>query len=134
MHAELRNVSYNETDPKNGAAVAAATSTRELAHPAREEIRLEGVLHALADPLRLGIVRDMAAVQGEVTCSYFDLPVTKSTSTHHFRVLRESGVVQQVYRGTAKMNGLRREDLDALFPGLLDSVLGAAASQAFRDG
>jgi hypothetical protein len=47
-------------------------------------------------------------------------------------VLRESGVIRQVYRGTAKMNGLRADDLDALFPGLLDSVLGAAARQQER--
>ena len=44
------------------------------------------------------------------------LPVTKSTSTHHFRVLRESGVIRQIYRGTAKMNALRRDDLDAALP------------------
>ncbi len=62
------------------------------------------------------------------------LPVTKSTTTHHFRVLRESGVIRQVYRGTAKMNGLRRDDQDDLFPGLLDSVLSAAARQAGHVG
>ncbi|MFE3598395.1 ArsR/SmtB family transcription factor [Streptomyces sp. NPDC059096] len=111
-----------------------ATSTRELAHPPCTEIRLEGVLHALADPLRLRIVREMAAADGELSCSDFDLPVTKSTTTHHFRVLRENGVVRQVYRGTAKMNGLRREELDALFPGLLGGVLDAAAAQEARLG
>ncbi|MEE1801194.1 helix-turn-helix domain-containing protein [Streptomyces sp. JV176] len=118
----------------SGAAVTAATSTRELAHPPCTEIRLEGVLHALADPLRLRVVRDLAVADGELSCSHFDLPVTKSTTTHHFRVLRESGVIRQVYRGTAKMNGLRRDDLDALFPGLLGSVLGAAAAQEVRLG
>ncbi|MER7171423.1 ArsR/SmtB family transcription factor [Streptomyces mesophilus] len=109
-----------------------ATSSRELAHPAREEIRLESVLHALSDPMRMQVVRELAEAEGELSCSYFDLPVTKSTTTHHFRVLRESGVIQQVYRGTAKMNGLRRDDLAALFPGLLDSVLDAAARQERR--
>ncbi|WP_326665283.1 ArsR/SmtB family transcription factor [Streptomyces sp. NBC_00385] len=121
-----------------GATVTPATATdpaagaRTLAHPAREEIRLESVLHALSDPVRLCVVRELAAADGELTCSRFDLPVTKSTSTHHFRVLRESGIVQQIYRGTAKMNGLRREDLEALFPGLLDRVLEAANLQAGR--
>ncbi|GAA1376463.1 ArsR/SmtB family transcription factor [Streptomyces beijiangensis] len=114
--------------------MATAPSTRELAHPAREDIRLEGVLHALADPMRLSVVRDLAAADEELSCSQLVLPVTKSTTTHHFRVLRESGVIQQVYRGTAKMNGLRREDLDALFPELLDSVLAAASGQADRLG
>ncbi|XKK60496.1 ArsR family transcriptional regulator [Streptomyces sp. ARC32] len=110
---------------------ASAAGTRELPHPTRAAIRLEGVLHALSDPVRLRIVRDLAADGGALfACSYFDLPVTKSTTTYHFRVLRESGVIRQTYRGTAKMNGLRRDDLDALFPGLLDALLAAAARQA----
>lgn len=113
---------------------APAASSRELPHPAREEIRLEGVLHALADPMRLLIVRELAADGDELSCSQFDLPVTKSTTTHHFRVLRESGVIRQVYRGTAKMNGLRKDDLDGLFPGLLDRLLDAADRQAARLG
>ncbi|WP_328504195.1 ArsR family transcriptional regulator [Streptomyces sp. NBC_00457] len=112
----------------------AATTSRDLPHPARDEIRLEGILHALADPMRLQIVRELATDGGELSCSRFDLPVTKSTTTHHFRVLRESGVIRQIYRGTAKMNGLRRDDLDGLFPGLLDTLLDAAARQAVRLG
>ncbi|GGW11990.1 transcriptional regulator [Streptomyces capoamus] len=111
-----------------------ASTGRALPHPDREEIRLEGVLHALSDPMRLRIVRELAAGEAELSCSQFELPVTKSTTTHHFRVLRESGVIRQVYRGTAKMNGLRRDDLDGLFPGLLDSLLAAAERQAGRGG
>ncbi|MEV6652469.1 transcriptional regulator [Streptomyces sp. NPDC051219] len=109
-----------------------ASSSRELVHPGRDEIRLESVLHAFSDPMRLMVVRHLAAAEDELSCSHFELPVTKSTTTHHFRVLRESGVIQQTYRGTAKMNGLRRADLDALFPGLLDRVLAAAAGQEAR--
>lgn len=109
-----------------------AAGGRALPHPSRAEIRLEDVLHALADPVRLRVVRELARQGRELTCSEFELPVTKSTSTHHFRVLRDSGVIQQVYRGTAKMNGLRRGDLDALFPGLFDCVLAAAALQDER--
>ncbi|MER5743338.1 ArsR/SmtB family transcription factor [Streptomyces sp. NPDC002225] len=115
-------------------APAAEAGGRVLDHPARDEIRVEAVLHALSDPVRLCIVRELAAAESELSCSCFDLPVTKSTTTHHFRVLRESGIVQQVYRGTAKMNGLRRDDLEELFPGLLDHVLDAAARQARRIG
>jgi DNA-binding transcriptional ArsR family regulator len=119
----------------SGATVTTpAVSSRDLPHPAREEIRLEAVLHALSDPMRLRIVRELAAERDELSCSHFDLPVTKSTTTHHFRVLREAGVIRQVYRGTAKMNGLRRGDLDALFPGLVDALLGAAVRQAARLG
>ncbi|MFE9609660.1 ArsR/SmtB family transcription factor [Streptomyces sp. NPDC006012] len=110
----------------------ASVTSRDLPHPERGEIRLAGVLHAFSDPLRLQIVQELAADGGELPCSHFDVPVTKSTSTHHFRVLRETGVIRQVYRGTAKMNGLRRDDLDDLFPGLLDCLLVAAAQQTAR--
>jgi DNA-binding transcriptional ArsR family regulator len=96
-----------------------------LPHPAREEIALAGVLHALSDPMRLRIVAGLAA-QDDRTCKSFDLPVTKSTCTHHFRVLREAGVIRQRLEGTTKLNCLRREDLEARFPGLLGSVLRAA--------
>ncbi|GGS61496.1 transcriptional regulator [Planobispora rosea] len=108
--------------------------TRALEHPEREEIRLEAVLHALSDPMRLQVVRFLAELgeEGEAPCSAIELAISKSTTTHHFRVLREAGVINQVYRGTAKMNALRRDDLDALFPGLLDSVLGADAAQRQR--
>ncbi|GHE35932.1 transcriptional regulator [Streptomyces vinaceus] len=114
------------------ADVTDTATTRALAHPGLSEIRLEAVLHALSDPIRLSIVRDLAATPDELACSYFDLPVTKSTTTHHFRVLREAGVVRQTYRGTAKMNGLRDGELEDLFPGLLDSVLAAAAAEEAR--
>ncbi|MFJ7987167.1 ArsR/SmtB family transcription factor [Streptomyces sp. NPDC096351] len=110
-----------------------AASPRALEHPARDQIRLEAVLHALSDPVRLQIVRDMARERTELSCSYFDLPVTKSTTTHHFRVLREGGVIRQTYRGTAKLNALREDDLEALFPGLLATVLAAAVAQTDRD-
>ncbi|MFD9333763.1 ArsR/SmtB family transcription factor [Streptomyces sp. NPDC060028] len=112
--------------------MAERDAARALAHPEAAEIRLEGVLHALSDPVRLSIVRDLAATDAELACSYFELPVTKSTTTHHFRVLRESGVVRQCYRGTTKLNGLRRTELEELFPGLLDSVLTAAAAEETR--
>lgn len=110
----------------------APSAGRALKHPSADEIRLEGVLHALSDPMRLRIVCTLATDGGELACSVFDLPVSKSTCTHHFRVLRESGVIQQFYRGTAKMSLLRRAELEHLFPGLLDSVLEAAHHQEQR--
>jgi DNA-binding transcriptional ArsR family regulator len=96
-----------------------------LSHPARHELELAAVLHALSDPMRLRIVAGLA-VEDKRTCKSFNLPVTKSTCTHHFRVLREAGVIRQRVEGTARVNSLRRQDLDARFPGLLDSVLQAA--------
>ena len=107
-------------------------ATRTLYHPTREEIRLEAVLHALSDPTRLHITHTLDQI-GEATCSMIDCAVSKSTSTHHYRVLREAGVIRQEYRGTAKYSSLRRDDLDARFPGLLDSILAAAAESATRD-
>ncbi|GAA2473438.1 ArsR/SmtB family transcription factor [Streptomyces sp. NPDC059506] len=104
-------------------------AARQLDHPGREELRLEAVLHALSDPVRLQVVRALADLDEEVACSAVELPVSKSTSTHHFRVLREAGVITQCYYGTSKLNGLRRDDLDARFPGLLDAVLAAARSR-----
>jgi DNA-binding transcriptional ArsR family regulator len=95
-----------------------------LEHPLRESIRIEAVLQALADPVRLRIVRAIAE-RGEMACGVLELPVSKSTLTHHWRVLRDAGVIHQRPVGTSKVNTLRREDLDALFPGLLDGVLAA---------
>ena len=99
----------------------------QIAHPDRSELDLASVLHALSDPVRLAIVAGLAEGGGERTCGSFDLPVTKSTCTHHFKVLREAGVIEQRQEGTARLNALRREDLEARFPGLLDTVLQAAS-------
>jgi DNA-binding transcriptional ArsR family regulator len=103
-------------------------ATEEIAHPRRAEIELGTVLHALSDPVRLKIVAALAAVEAgeEPTCGSFDVPVTKSTCTHHFKVLREAGVIHQRQEGTARLNMLRSDDLEARFPGLLATILQAA--------
>lgn len=104
-----------------------------LHHPDRDEIRIADVLHALSDPQRLSIVCRLAGDRAPRRCGAFGLDVTKSTLTHHFRVLREAGVIHQHEEGTARMNSLRREDLDARFPGLLDAVLAAAEARGDAD-
>jgi DNA-binding transcriptional ArsR family regulator len=109
---------------------AVLTYTNGRAAPEREEIDLAAVLHALSDPVRLGIVVDLRASGDERRCGSFDAPVTKSTLTHHFRVLREAGVISQRQDGTARLNRLRSDDLEARFPGLLDAVLSAASPSA----
>jgi DNA-binding transcriptional ArsR family regulator len=96
-----------------------------LPHPNRDQIELSAVLHALSDPMRLRIVGALAHGDAR-TCKSFELPVVKSTCTHHFRVLREAGVIRQRLEGTTRLNTLRRADLDERFPGLVDAVLKAA--------
>lgn len=96
-----------------------------LHHPERAQIELAAVLHALSDPQRLHIVRELAGDSAPRPCGSIELGVTKSTMTHHFRVLREAGVIRQERVGTTKLTTLRREDLEARFPGLLDAVLSA---------
>src|SRR6476646_8044191 len=93
-----------------------------LGHPATDEIELAGVLQALSDPVRLRIVVALAG-EAELSCKSIDLPVVKSTCTHHFRVLREAGVIRQRQEGTSRLNSLRRADLETRFPGLLEAVL-----------
>ncbi len=104
-----------------------------IAHPCCAELELSAVLHALSDPVRLQIVAELARGEGECTCGSFELPVTKSTCTHHFKVLREAGVIKQRQQGTTRLNTLRRADLESRFPGLLDTILTAAERCAHAD-
>src|SRR3954466_12238429 len=110
----------------SGEPMATETTTQDIEHPERDEIELATVLHALSDPVRLRIVAALASADSEPPCGSFDLPVTKSTCTHHFRVLREAGVIHQRQEGAARRNTLRRDDLEARFPRLLDTVLESA--------
>jgi DNA-binding transcriptional ArsR family regulator len=89
------------------------------------EMELTTILQALSDPIRLRIVGELA--DGEPrSCGSFDhLGVGAPTISHHFKVLREAGLVDTEVQGSKRLNTLRREAVDAEFPGLLDSVLGA---------
>jgi DNA-binding transcriptional ArsR family regulator len=101
---------------------------RVLHHPAREDIRLSDIFYAMSDPTRQSIVRKLAEQTG-MNCKDFELDVAKSTVSHHMKVLRESGLTRTHLSGTMSFISLRREDLDARFPGLLDAILGACASE-----
>lgn len=104
--------------------MASRTAT-ELVHPDRARLRFAAVLAALSDPVRLAIVARLADVEpdGELACTTFALPVSKSTQSGHFKVLREAGVIHQRDEGTRRLNRLRRDALDARFPGLLDLAI-----------
>lgn len=97
---------------------------RQTRLPALEDIALEDVFHALSDPIRLEIVRRLA-VEGEASCQALDCDRPKSSVSHHFRVLREAGLIRTRSEGASRMNALRREDIERRFPGLLSCVLSA---------
>ncbi|MCB5181690.1 ArsR/SmtB family transcription factor [Streptomyces antimicrobicus] len=99
----------------------------ELTHPETDRIELVEVLAALGHPARLEIVRKLAAA-GESSCGEVVPDLPRSSVTHHLKTLRESGVITQRPGGRKLYLALRRDDLQARFPGLLDLVLGLAAA------
>ena len=93
-----------------------------LEMPAAGELELPDVLQALSDPVRLTIVRELAA-GGEQACGAMPLGVSASTRSHHFKILREAGLTVTRVHGTQRLVTLRRADVDRRFPGLLAAVL-----------
>lgn len=96
---------------------------RQFKHPEPADFVLERVLYALSDPVRLEIVHRLAQVQ-EASCGELDGGRPKSSVSHHFRVLRDSGLVCTYRAGTTHMNSLRVKEMEARFPGLLTAILG----------
>ncbi|HEY1407195.1 MAG TPA: helix-turn-helix transcriptional regulator [Spirochaetota bacterium] len=95
---------------------------KELKHPSVDEITLTGVLYALGDPVRLSIVEAIFRCH-EKRCGGFNIPLSKSTLTHHFRTLRDAGIIHVRIDGTQRIITLRTDDLNKRFPGLLSSIL-----------
>lgn len=104
----------------NGRATRACLSVA-LPEPAASALRLELIFHALADPLRLQIVHRLLndADQHGRPYHWFNLPYPKSTLSHHFKVLRQAGVLRQCKCGVERHSAVRVDDVDAQFPGLL---------------
>jgi DNA-binding transcriptional ArsR family regulator len=92
-----------------------------LVGPEADELDLGAVLRALADEHRRSVVAELVADRsdGERGCNSFDLPISKQTQTHHFRVLREAGLIDEIDYGNRKGVRLRRADVEKRFPGLL---------------
>jgi DNA-binding transcriptional ArsR family regulator len=104
----------------------------EHTHP--DEVSLTAALAALADPVRLYLIRELSrSADWERTCGSFDVPVGKAALSHHFAVLRGAGLIEQRDAGTKRANRLRRAEFDRRFPGLLAAVLREAATDAAAD-
>lgn len=103
----------------------------DISAPDLASIDVLTVLQALSDPVRLEIVRQLAGCEDGATglmCGQLEIPVSKSTGSHHLKTLHAAGVTAERAQGVCKYLRLRRAELDERFPGLLDSVLGAAAT------
>lgn len=98
-----------------------------LHHPDKADIQLPNVLHALSDPVRLYILNKLHH-SGECSCGDIEVPVVKSTLSHHARTMREAGVIRVRTAGTQRILSIRTEDLEERFPGLLHSILEAYKS------
>ncbi|WP_307799992.1 ArsR/SmtB family transcription factor [Pseudonocardia alni] len=93
--------------------------------PSADELRIETVIAALDHPVRMRVVRTLAALGDDetLTCQEILPDMTKSSASHHWRTLRESGVIEQRRDGRVLRTRLRRVDLDARFPGLVAAVV-----------
>jgi DNA-binding transcriptional ArsR family regulator len=102
-----------------------SSRTSADAEPDLDDVDVLTVLQALADPVRLEIVRQLAGSGegGELKCNQIVLPVAKSTASHHLKILSRAGITAEREAGTAKYLSLRRADLERRFPGLIESVL-----------
>ncbi|MFC4016860.1 ArsR/SmtB family transcription factor [Micromonospora sp. GCM10011542] len=90
--------------------------------PELRDVPVTAVLGALADDIRLRIVRALAE-EGERACGSLELGISKATRSHHLKVLREAGLTRTRAAGTSRYVQLRRADLEQLYPGLLNAVL-----------
>lgn len=102
---------------------------RPLSHPHADDITVAGILHALADPVRLAIVGELMKSDEGMNCTEttarLDLAMPKSTCSQHYRVLREAGVIESERKGVELASRVRVRELEVRFPGLLQSILKA---------
>lgn len=105
------------------------SNIRPLHHPPVESITVAGILHALSDPVRLGIVAELRKEEDGLNCvettGRLKCVMPKSTCSQHYRILREAGVIHSERRGVELTSRVRRKELDSRYPGLLDAILKA---------
>jgi DNA-binding transcriptional ArsR family regulator len=107
---------------------------RPLFHPSIQDIRVEGILHALSDPVRVAMYIDIAAQECSRNCSNFRLvsgeAIPKSTLSQHFKVLREAGLIHSERHGVEMQNVSRCAELEERFPGLIRGIVNAHEIQS----
>jgi DNA-binding transcriptional ArsR family regulator len=107
---------------------------RPLLHPSLEDITVEGILHALSDPIRVAIYADIVAQECSHNCSMFlnvsDKAIPKSTLSQHFRALREAGLIRGERRGVEMYNTSRCGEIEERFPGLIRAIVNAHTIQS----
>ena len=113
---------------------AIPAGVRPLFHPSIDDVTVEGILHALSDPVRAHIFVEIAGAEHSQTCSAFlevsDRTVPKSTLSQHFKALREAGLVRSERHGVEMRNSSRCKEIEQRFPGLLVAILNAHKVQA----
>jgi|SRR5882757_6887244 len=107
---------------------------RPLFHPSIKDLRVEGILHALSDPVRVAIFARIAASAGSQNCSNFlkisEKDIPKSTLSQHFKILRDAGLIRSERRGVEMQNASRCSEIDTRFPGLIAAIIGAHRVQS----
>jgi DNA-binding transcriptional ArsR family regulator len=102
---------------------------RPLFHPSVEDVTVEGILHALSDPVRVAIFTDIASSNCSQNCTNFvnvsERPIPKSTLSQHFKALREAGLIRGERRGVEMQNTSRCIEIDQRFPGLIAAIVKA---------
>ncbi|WP_304171713.1 transcriptional regulator [Phenylobacterium aquaticum] len=107
---------------------------RPMFHPSIDDVRLEAVLHALSDPVRVAIFAAIAGADCALTCSTFssvnERAIPKSSLSQHFKVLREAGLIRSERQGVEMRNVSRCAEVDGRFPGLIAAIIQAHAIEA----
>lgn len=98
---------------------------KKINHPKLSQIELTDIMYALSDPARIEIITHLASQSTPMTCSELNCDRPKSSMSHHFKILRESGIVETRIEGKEHFNSLRIAELEKKFPGLMKSILKA---------
>ncbi len=107
---------------------------RPLLHPALEHVTVEGILHALSDPVRVSIFSQIAGSDCSQNCSAFlevrEKAIPKSTLSQHFKALREAGLIRSERQGVEMQNVSRCAEIQRRFPGLIPAIITAHRIQS----